>query len=343
MSHSLRLSHRAVVASAAFLLTGAVLGAPAVADDGKDGKGDKGGKDRGSSASQGRSQGSKGSDNGSKGEARSGDKGAKGDAGAKGDSGAKGSGGGGDNGDPAGNNGTFKVDGLPYSDGMANEPHVECGFRLKFFGFDDDQTGDITIAGHAPSGSGVVSKLTGVTISDDAAGGGPNDPDAIFEYTAADLDLAGLTAHPKQGYHLKVTLNTDTPGGKKHKVFWFEPCETPAPAPSGAVGGTDTETGGTDTGGTGGTDTPTVTPPAVGSTGSTDEGRTDVLGTKFTRTTTVSTKGGGSSVLGTRFERAIGALPFTGSLTTILLTLGGALVMIGAGAWALGRRMRHTA
>ena len=44
MSHSLRLSHRAVVASAAFLLTGAAFAGPAVADGGKDGKGGKGGR-----------------------------------------------------------------------------------------------------------------------------------------------------------------------------------------------------------------------------------------------------------------------------------------------------------
>ena len=349
MSDSMRLSHRAIAASAAFLLTGAAFAGPAVAGD--DGKGGKGGGDRGASSSQGRSQGSsQGSSQGrsggsqGQGEARS----AEARSGTKGSGGAKGT----DNGDPAGNNGTFKVDGLPYSDGMANEPHVACGFRLKFFGFDDDQTGDITIAGQAPSGSGVVSSLTGVTISDDAAGGGPNDPDAIFEYTAADLDLAGLTAHPQQGYHLKVTLTTDAPGGVKHKVFWFEPCETGTE--TGGTGGTDTGTGGTDTGtggtdtGVGGTDTGTggVTPPTVGAVGGTSEDRTAVLGTKFTRSTAtaaVTANRGATAVLGTRFTRGPGALPFTGSLTSMLLTIGGALVFIGAGAWALGRRLRHTA
>jgi len=312
MSSSIRLSHRAVAASAAFLLTGAAFAGPALAEEGKGGKG---GGDRGASASQGRSQGSS-------------------HGGAKGATGAKG----GESGDPAGNNGTFKVDGLPYSDGMANEPHVACGFRLKFFGFDDDQTGDITIAGHAPSGSGVVSKLTGVTISDDAAGGGPNDADAIFEYTADDLDLAGLTAHPKQGYHLKVTLDTDTPGGVKHMVFWYEPCQT---ATTPVVGGTEDTDTDTDTD-VEDTDT-TVTPPVVGSVGGTTDTPPTVLGTKFTRTDSVPRSTGGATVLGTRFERTVGALPFTGSVTGILVTVAAALVMIGAGAWALGRRLRHVA
>jgi hypothetical protein len=189
------LSARAVAGSAALLLAGAAFAGPASADPGKGRKGEHGKK---GAAAHGSSR---------HGSSHAASKPA--------------------NGDPAGNNGTFKVDGLPFSEGMANEPHVACGFRLKFFGFDEGQTGDVTIAGHAPSGSGVVSSKTGVLISDDAAGGGPHDPDAVIEYAASDLDLAGLTAHPKQGYHLKVTLSTDTPGGVKHKVFWYEPCAAP--------------------------------------------------------------------------------------------------------------------
>jgi hypothetical protein len=328
MSDTFRLSHRAVAVSAcALLLTGASV-APALAD-GKDGKGGKG--------SHGSQQGGK---HGAKPSAKPAGK----PEGSKG-SGGKGSGG---SGDPAGNNGTFKVDGLPYSDGMANEPHVSCGFRLKFFGFDAGQTGDITIAGHAPSGSGVVNKKTGVTISDDAAGGGPNDPDAIFTYSASDLDLAGLTAHPKQGYHLKVTLNTDTPGGVKHKVFWYEPC-APVVAPGGTETG-DTETGDTETGDTetGGTDTETG---GTGGTGgviapTTDtQARTEVLGTRFDRVDTsapasrTAGTGTGARVLGTKTTRT-GPLAFTGSFTYGLLALGGALVAAGGLVLAATRRRR---
>lgn len=293
---SLRLSHRAVAASAAFLLGGAGLAGPAFAGEGN-------GHGHGKPA---------------KSEAKGGKSGAKGSSGAQGGRDAKG----GDKGDPAGNNGTFKVDGLPFNDGMANEPHVTCGFRLKFFGFDEGQTGDITIAGHAPSGSGVVSKRTDVLISDDAAGGGPNDPDAVVTYTAADLNLAGLTAHPKQGYHLKVTLNTDTPGGKKHKVFWFEPCASE----------TTPEVGGTDE---------TVTPPTTPTVPTTVEGtvqeRTDVGGTT---TATTGTSPTDTAVLGTRFTRtpSSGAtLPFTGAPVGLLLLAGAGLVVTGAGAVAVAR------
>jgi hypothetical protein len=238
-------------------------------------------------------------------------------------------------GDPPGNNGTVKVDGVPYDDGKGNEPHVACGFRLKFYGFDEGQTGDITIAGHAPSGSGVVASKTGVLISDDAAGGG-KDLDAVVPFTAADLDLSGLTAHPKQGYHLKVTLSTDAPGGVKHKVFWYEPCATQA-APEAEGPGSGTGTGGSGTGSgavTGGTVTPPVATVA--------QPRTTVLGTRLTRPAGASAAAARTAtdvprVLGTRTTRAAG-LPFTGSYAALLATAAAALIAAGTGVLVAARR-----
>lgn len=286
------LSTRAIATSAVVLLAGAAFAGPAAADPGKGkGKGHDKGRTTHEAAKDPSSRSSSPSSTGS-------------------------------SGDPAGNNGTFKVDGLPYSDGMANEPHVTCGFRLKLFGFDEGQTGDITIAGQAPSGSGVVSSRTGVLISDDPAGGGPNDPDALVEYTASDLDLAGLTAHPKQGYHLKVTLSTDTPGGVKHKVFWFQPCES---AVTPEVGGT-------------------VTTPTVG--GTTEESRetgttpADVLGVKLTRTTGTAPSGS-TQVLGTTTSRP-GALPFTGSNVLVLAAAGVLLVAVGGGTLSAAAASRRS-
>lgn len=131
---------------------------------------------------------------------------------------------------PPGNNGTFKVDGPEYDDGKGNEPHVTCSFRLVFYGFDNGQRGSINIDGHAPTGSGRVATRSDVLLSDDDAGGG-KDRDAVFVFTPADLDLTGQTPHPKQGYHLKVTVLTGEPGGKKHKMFWLEPCPPATAAP----------------------------------------------------------------------------------------------------------------
>jgi hypothetical protein len=37
------------------------------------------------------------------------------------------------------------------------------------------------------------------------------------------LTNAGVSPHPIQGFHVKLTV--DTPGGHKYKVFWVE-CET---------------------------------------------------------------------------------------------------------------------
>ena len=315
MSDSVKLSQRAVAVSALALVLGGSAFAPAFADGGKGGKGDKG---RSESAPHGRGgSGSSGAARGAEARQGGGSQGAQG--------GGQGVRGGGE--DPAGNNGTFKVDGLPFDDGLGNEPHVSCGFRLMFYGFDEGQTGDISIMGHAPSGSGLVSEKAGVLLSDDAAGGGPNDRDAIVTYTLDELDLSGLTAHPQQGYHVKVTLETDTPGGVKHKVFWIEPC-APETTPT-AVGGTGVDAGDE----TVENEVGAVTPIADVSADAQD--RTAVLGTKLTRDQAAARD---TSVLGTAPTQ--GPLAFTGSTTELLLALGGGLAAAGGALVALGRRPR---
>lgn len=129
--------------------------------------------------------------------------------------------------DPRGNNGTIKIDGPVYDTGVDNEPHPGCEFRVTFFGFDAGQTADITITGIAPTGGGPLLHDAAVPTSSDAAGGAAHDPDgATRTYTATDLGLTGLAPHPKQGYHLKVTVDSlEAPGGAKQKVLWLAPCE----------------------------------------------------------------------------------------------------------------------
>ena len=128
--------------------------------------------------------------------------------------------------DPAGNNGTIKVDGPAYDDGVDNEPHASCEVRVTFFGFDEGQTADITFTGQAPTGGGVLLHESAVPTSDDAAGGAGQDADgATRVYTVDDLGLSGVTPHPKQGYHVKVSVDSlGAPGGAKQKVLWIEPC-----------------------------------------------------------------------------------------------------------------------
>jgi hypothetical protein len=134
--------------------------------------------------------------------------------------------------DPAGNNGTIKVDGPAWDARVDNEPHTSCAFRVTFFGFDEGQTADITVTGVAPTGGGVLLHETAVPTSDDPAGGAAKDSDgATRVFTADDLGLDAVTPHPKQGYHLKVAVDSrEAPGGAKQKVLWLEPCETEAPA-----------------------------------------------------------------------------------------------------------------
>lgn len=128
--------------------------------------------------------------------------------------------------DPAGNNGTIKVDGPAYDDGVDNEPHVSCEVRVTFFGFDEGQTADITFTGQAPTGGGVLLHESAVPTSDDAAGGAGQDADgATRAYTVDDLGLSGVSPHPKQGYHVKVSVDSlEAPGGAKQKVLWIKPC-----------------------------------------------------------------------------------------------------------------------
>ncbi|HEV8374234.1 MAG TPA: hypothetical protein VGR68_13625, partial [Actinomycetota bacterium] len=46
---------------------------------------------------------------------------------------------------PPGNNGTIKVDGVPFDDAPDNEPHVGCTFQVDFYGYDEgDLFADVT-------------------------------------------------------------------------------------------------------------------------------------------------------------------------------------------------------
>lgn len=129
--------------------------------------------------------------------------------------------------DPPGNNGTVKIDGLAFDDHPNNEPHVGCVFQVDFYGFDEgDLNADVTFAAHPPTGTAVL--LTDVVaIGEDAAGGGTDlDASQTYDLSAA---LAGFEPHPKQGYHVKLTVNAEGSIGAdtKHKVFWVTDCEQP--------------------------------------------------------------------------------------------------------------------
>jgi hypothetical protein len=152
---------------------------------------------------------------------------------------AKPSGSGPAKGNPKGNNGTVKVDGVPFDELPNNEPHVGCAFQIDFYGFDQGNLyANVTFAGQPPTGGGTLLSDT-VFIGGDPAGGG-TDLDASRTYDLRGR-FVGIQPHPKQGYHVKLTVHADGSRGAdvKHKVFWVSGCDpaSPPPPPGGGGGG----------------------------------------------------------------------------------------------------------
>lgn len=136
--------------------------------------------------------------------------------------------------DPSGNNGTIKIDGVPFDDAPDNEPHVGCTFEIDFYGFDQGTTylSEVSFEGIAPTGGGPLvpnQGSTSVFVGEDPAGGGTDhDGSQLYDLTNA---LSAVEPHPQQGYHVKVTVHTPFSRGAdvKHKVLWIAPCAPPAP------------------------------------------------------------------------------------------------------------------
>jgi hypothetical protein len=137
--------------------------------------------------------------------------------------------------DPPGANGTVKIDALEFDGKIDNEPHVTCQFQVLFFNFDEDEHANIVFTVQPPTGQeSELHRVNNALVSNDPAGGGAPDPDAVFEFSATQLGLPdGFTPQPQQGFHVKLTIERiDAPGAGKHKVFWIEPCVAPSPSPS---------------------------------------------------------------------------------------------------------------
>jgi hypothetical protein len=145
---------------------------------------------------------------------------------------------------PPGNNGTIKVDDVPFDDAPDNEPHVGCTFQVDFYGYDEgDLFADVTFESHPPTGP-VVTLLTDTVFigEDDNSGGGSEAGlDASETYT---LDFTGIEPHPNQGFHVKLTINADGSQGAdvKHKVFWVTGCPPPVTTTSTTTSTTSSTT-----------------------------------------------------------------------------------------------------
>jgi hypothetical protein len=123
-----------------------------------------------------------------------------------------------------GNNGTIKIDGEPYDTSKGQEAHVGCDFRVLYWGFDegDDLQSVLTFTAQAPT-SGDFTFTDTITL-------GEGEPDIAGPYNLVDeLIAAGIEPHAQQGWHIKLTTNTEYSQGAdvKHKVFWVQDCEEP--------------------------------------------------------------------------------------------------------------------
>lgn len=148
--------------------------------------------------------------------------------------------------DPLGNNGTVKIAELGELDGIPNNTaHPGCTFQVEWYGFDGgpDVVSTVTFAMQAPTSDATVTVdgPTQVPVGEDAATGAGTDTglDAVQAYI---LSFDGAP-HPKQGYHVRLTVATPRSQGNdtKSKLFWVAPCAT---ATSGSVAGGSAGLGG---------------------------------------------------------------------------------------------------
>ena len=129
---------------------------------------------------------------------------------------------------PPGNNGTVKIDGVPFDEHQNNEPHPGCDFQVDFYNYDlgSDLFAEVRFAAQPPSGKKYQTLLTenNIFIGEDANGGG-GDLDATRTYDLSTA-LTTLFQHPNQGYHVKLTVHADGSAGAdtKYKTFWIPSC-----------------------------------------------------------------------------------------------------------------------
>lgn len=124
-----------------------------------------------------------------------------------------------------GNDGTVKIDGIPFDSHPDNEPHVGCVFQVDFYGYDEgNYFARVRFSAQPPTGREVLLDNDLVFIGEDPAGGG-TDLDAERTYDLTPY-LQAYMAHPQQGYHIKLKVRAPGSIGAdtKYKTFWVEKC-----------------------------------------------------------------------------------------------------------------------
>ena len=226
---------------------------------------------------------------------------------------------------PPGNNGTVKVDAEPFDDHPNNEPHVGCRFQIDFYGYDEgDLNAIVTFSTQPPTPHGAdrgVLLTDTVFIGEDsnAGGGSLAGLDASETY---ELDFGDITPHPKQGFHIYLTINAEGSQGSdvKHKVFWSKGCKEETP-PSSSSSSSSSSTTTTTTSGGGGGSSSSETTTSGGGGGSSET--TMTLGGSATSATEESEAAAKSSLADTGGN----ALPMLVA-GLALLALGGLSVLV---------------
>lgn len=124
-----------------------------------------------------------------------------------------------------GNDGTVKIDGIPFDVYPDNEPHVGCIFQVDFYGYDEgNYFARVRFSAQPPTGKDILLDNDLVFIGEDPAGGG-TDLDAEQTYNLAPF-LKAYMAHPNQGYHIKLKVRAPGSIGAdtKYKTFWVAEC-----------------------------------------------------------------------------------------------------------------------
>jgi len=239
---------------------------------------------------------------------------------------------------PPGNNGTVKIDDVVFDDHPDNEPHDGCVFQVDFYGYDEgDLSADVTFEAIDPTGAvdPLLTDTLDIGEDDNSGGGSEAGLDASGTYDLTDA-LAGITPHPQQGWHVKLTVHADGSQGAdtKYKAFWVSGC--------GVTATTSTTTSTP----TSSTTVPTST--TVGEPGSTT---TSTVGITPQASTTVLPGSGvpggpsGSSPGGSTEVEPVssgGGLPVTGSESLVLAALAALMVGAGVAVRIAAQRLRST-
>lgn len=134
--------------------------------------------------------------------------------------------------DPAGNNGTVKVDTQNLDLMPDNQTQADCVFWIDFYGFDSGASATVTFTVIAPTVDTEISfDMPAVSLgtSDSSGGGSLSGHDTRVPFDLND-ELAGYMGPDGQGSaHVKLTVHASgaTNADTKYKAFWVSGCEYP--------------------------------------------------------------------------------------------------------------------